>query len=153
RSLVVLEAESSVATHQTGRNSGVIHSGLYYKPGSSKAVNCVAGREAMYRYCGEHGIPFRRCGKIVVATREDELPRLEELRRRGVANGLEGLDLLDRAALRALEPEVDGIAGIHVREAGIVDYGAVARAFAEDVTAAGGEIRCGARVESVRRDG
>src|SRR5690606_12055197 len=97
RSLVVLEAESSVATHQTGRNSGVIHSGLYYKPGSSKAVNCVAGREAMYRYCGEHGIPFRRCGKIVVATREDELPRLEELRRRGVANGLEGLELLDRA--------------------------------------------------------
>lgn len=147
--VVVLEAETRVAAHQTGRNSGVVHSGLYYKPGSSKAENCAAGREAMYRYCEERGVPFKRCGKVVVATREDERPRLEELRLRGTANGLRDLRIMDRAELRELEPEVDGIAGLHVTEAGIVDYGEVARRFAEDVLAAGGEIRTGARVHAV----
>ena len=151
--LVVLEAEERLASHQTGRNSGVIHSGLYYKPGSLKAQNCVAGREAMYRYCEEEGIPHRRSGKIVVAIRESELPALEELRRRGEANGLEGLRVLDRAELRELEPEVDAIAGLWVREAGIVDYREVARAIARDVEAGGGEIRTGARVSAVETRG
>src|SRR5712675_1920469 len=91
---IVVEAERRLASHQTGHNSGVIHSGLYYKPGSWKAKFCSEGREAMYRFCGDHGIPHERCGKIVVATSEDEIPRLEELHRRGTANGLQGLKWL-----------------------------------------------------------
>src|ERR1700687_5366705 len=94
RSLVVLEAEGRLAGHQTGNNSGVIHSGLYYKPGSQKARNCVEGREAMYRFCQEHAIPHDRCGKVVVALEERELPALDELQRRGLANGLQGLKRL-----------------------------------------------------------
>lgn len=154
RRLVVLEAEAEVGAHQSGHNSGVIHSGLYYRPGSLKASNCAAGRDAMYRYCEEAGIPHRRCGKLVVATRESELPALEELRRRGEANGLQDLRLLDAEALRELEPAVDAIAGLWVREAGIVDYGAVTRSFRRDVEEAGGEVRTGARVLGVvARDG
>jgi L-2-hydroxyglutarate oxidase len=146
RRLVVLEAEDRVAGHQTGHNSGVIHSGLYYRPGSLKAQNCIAGREAMYRYCEEAGIPHRRCGKIIVATHEGELPGLEALRRRGTENGLGQLRILGPDELRDLEPEVVGVAGMQVREAGIVDFGAVAAAFARDVGELGGEIRLGARV-------
>jgi L-2-hydroxyglutarate oxidase len=153
RRVVVLEAEASVAEHQSGRNSGVVHSGLYYRPGSLKAKNCIAGRDLMYRYCEENGIPHRRSGKIVVATRESELPRLEALRQRGTENGLEGLRRLDRDALREIEPEVDGIAGIHVKEAGIADYRAVSQSFAADVRTMGGEIRLGARVVDVRLEG
>lgn len=149
RGVVVLEAEDRIGTHQTGHNSGVIHSGLYYKPGSLKAQNCFAGREAMYRYCEEKGIRHRRSGKIIVATRPDELPRLEELKRRGDANGLRELRLLGRPELREIEPEVDGIAGLRILEAGIVDYGEVAQAFRRDVEAGGGEVRTAARVESV----
>lgn len=147
--VVVLEAEDRIATHQTGHNSGVIHSGLYYKPGSLKAQNCFAGREAMYRYCEEKGIRHRRSGKIIVATRADELPRLEELRRRGDANGLRELRILGRPELRELEPEVDAIAGLRILEAGIVDYGEVAQAFQRDIEAKGGEVRTAARVDSV----
>jgi L-2-hydroxyglutarate oxidase len=146
RRLVVLEAEERIASHQTGHNSGVIHSGLYYRPGSLKARDCIAGREAMYRYCEEAGVPHRRCGKIIVATREDELPGLEKLRRRGTANGLDRLRILGPDELRDLEPEVVGIAGMHIQEAGIVDFGAVAAAFAGDISELGGEIRLGARV-------
>ncbi len=94
-SLVLLEKEQRLAQHQTGHNSGVIHSGLYYRPGSLKAQNCTAGREALYRFCAEHAVPHERCGKIVVATRESELPQLTELERRGRENGLEGLERLD----------------------------------------------------------
>src|SRR5713101_4609045 len=104
--LVVLEAEDRLAAHQTGNNSGVIHSGLYYKPGSLKARNCVEGREAMVRFCGEHGIPHERCGKVVVATRESELPALEELERRGRANGLRGLRRLTPADIHEQEPHI-----------------------------------------------
>src|SRR5437868_12461802 len=103
-SLVVLEAEDRLGAHQTGHNSGVIHSGLYYKPGSLKARNCVEGRELMYRYCQEHGIAHERCGKVVVATRESELPALQELERRGRENGLEGLRRLGPEKIRELEP-------------------------------------------------
>jgi L-2-hydroxyglutarate oxidase len=150
-SLVVLEAEDRVAAHQTGHNSGVIHSGLYYKPGSLKAKNCVEGREAMVRFCQEHGIAHERCGKVVVATRPDELPALDELERRGRANGLRGLQRLSPEQIREYEPHVAGIVGLHVPETGIVDYVQVARKYAEIVGAAGGEIRLGSRVLACRR--
>jgi (S)-2-hydroxyglutarate dehydrogenase len=150
-SLVVLEAEDRLAPHQTGNNSGVIHSGLYYKPGSQKARTCVEGREALYRFCAEHGIAHERCGKLVVATAPDELPRLDELARRGGANGLEGLSRLGAEELREVEPHVAGIAGLLVPQTGIVDYTAVTNAFADEVRAHGGEIVLRARLGRVRR--
>jgi L-2-hydroxyglutarate oxidase len=150
-SLVVLEAEDRLAAHQSGHNSGVIHSGLYYKPGSLKARNCVAGREAMYRFCQEHGIPHERCGKVVVALHESELPALEELERRGRANGLQGLRRLSGHEIREHEPHITGIAGLHVPETGIVDYPRVTATFAELVRQAGGVIQLGARVHGCRR--
>ena len=153
RSVLVLEAEDRLAAHQTGNNSGVIHSGLYYKPGSLKAANCVAGREAMYRFCQEHGLPHERCGKIVVATREDELPRLANLEQRGGANGLEGMKRLTPEEIREREPHVTGIAGLWVPQTGIVDYIAVTAKFAQIVRDAGGEIRLSSRVLAVRRNG
>ncbi|MCS7045826.1 MAG: L-2-hydroxyglutarate oxidase [Gemmataceae bacterium] len=151
RKLIVLEAEADVAQHQSGHNSGVIHSGLYYKPGSHKARNCTAGREALYRFCAEHGIAHERCGKIVVAVDPAELPALDELERRGRANGLSRLRRLSAAELRDHEPHVAGIAGLYVPETGIVDYRAVARKYAELVQANGGEIRLKARVTNVCR--
>lgn len=151
--IIVLEAETKLAAHQTGNNSGVIHSGLYYKPGSLKARNCVEGREAMYRFCEEHGIPHDRCGKLVVATSPAQMPALEELDRRGRANGLKGLRRLEADELKEYEPAVVGIAGLHVDETGIVDYTAVTNAFAGIVREAGGEIRTGARVTAARRQG
>lgn len=149
--VVVLEAEPTLAAHQTGHNSGVIHSGLYYKPGSLKARNCVEGREAMYRFCAEHQIPHDRCGKLVVATEPSHLPALEELERRGRANGLEGLRRLRAEELTEYEPAVVGIAGLHVPHTGIVDYTAVTTAFGRIVSEAGGEVWTGARVSSVTR--
>jgi L-2-hydroxyglutarate oxidase len=107
--LILLEAEDRFATHQTGHNSGVIHSGLYYKPGSKKAQYCVEGREAMYRFCAEYGVPHERCGKIVVATSEDEFPRLEELNRRGEANGLKGIRWITREEIKEYEPHASGL--------------------------------------------
>ena len=147
-----MEAEDRVAAHQTGHNSGVIHSGLYYKPGSAKASNCADGRERLYRFCQDHGIPHERCGKVVVATRADELPALAELERRGQANGLRGLRRLDAAGLREHEPHVWGIAGLYVPETGIVDYKAVTRAYAEVVTAAGGRVELNAALRGCRRE-
>jgi (S)-2-hydroxyglutarate dehydrogenase len=149
--VIVLEAEAALAQHQTGHNSGVIHSGLYYKPGSLKARNCAEGRLALYRFCEEHQIPHERCGKLVVATRPSELPALEELERRGRANGLDGLRRLTAEELKEYEPHVAGIAGLHVAETGIVDYTAVTLAFARLVADAGGEVRTGARVLHVAR--
>ncbi|MGQ9632238.1 MAG: L-2-hydroxyglutarate oxidase [bacterium] len=150
-SLVVLEAEGRLAAHQTGNNSGVIHSGLYYKPGSLKARNCVEGREAIYRFCQEHGIPHERCGKIVIATHKGELSTLEELERRGRANGLRGLRKLGPGEIREYEPFASGIAGLFVPETGIVDFARVTQAFADIVCESGGEIRTGARVFGFRR--
>ena len=149
-SVVVLEAESRLAAHQSGNNSGVIHAGLYYKPGSLKARNCVEGREAMYRFCDEHGIRAERCGKLVVATEERELPRLDELERRGRANGLEGLERLGPEGIREREPHAAGIAGLWVPQTGVVDFGQVTRAMADVVRGAGGEILTGARVHGCR---
>jgi (S)-2-hydroxyglutarate dehydrogenase len=151
--LVVLEAEDRLATHQTGHNSGVIHSGLYYKPGSLKARNCADGRELMYRYCAENGIAHERCGKVVVATTEGELPALAELERRGTANGLKGLRRLGPAELKEHEPHVSGVAGLHVAETGIVDYKQVAESFAAKVRQRGGDVRLDARLVGVSRSG
>jgi L-2-hydroxyglutarate oxidase len=143
--VAVLEVEATVGVHQTGHNSGVIHSGLYYRPGSRKAATCAAGREALYAYLAERGIAHERCGKVVVAVEADELPRLDELERRGRANGLAGVERLDAAGLAEHEPHAAGLAGLWVPETGIVDYVAVARAFADDVRAAGGEVATGVR--------
>jgi L-2-hydroxyglutarate oxidase len=151
--VTVLEAESHLATHQTGRNSGVIHAGLYYKPGSLKARNCTAGREALYRYCAEHGVPAERCGKLVVATTSEELPALDELERRGRANGLRGLRRLSAGELDEVEPEVRGLAGLLVPETGIVDYAQVTAALAGDLRRLDGEVRTDARVLSLARSG
>jgi L-2-hydroxyglutarate oxidase len=149
-SVEVLEAEDRVAAHQTGHNSGVIHSGLYYKPGSLKAQNCAAGREALYAFLAERGIPHARCGKLVVATRPDEVPRLDELMARGLANGLQGLRRVGPRELREREPHVAGIAGLVVPDTGVVDYVQVTRAYAAAVVAAGGAVTTGARVTGVR---
>ncbi|MFN4259667.1 MAG: L-2-hydroxyglutarate oxidase [Gemmataceae bacterium] len=152
-SLIVLEAEDRLAAHQTGHNSGVIHSGIYYKPGSLKARNCVAGREALYRFCQEHGIPHERCGKLIVATEEHELSMLEELLRRGQANGLQGVRRLDRAEIAEHEPHITGRAGLLVPETGIVDFVRVAETFADHVRQAGGVIQIGTRLRRCRRLG
>lgn len=152
-SLIVLEQESTLAAHQTGNNSGVIHSGLYYKPGSLKAKNCLVGREAMYRFCQEHGIAHDRCGKLVVAVEESELPRLDELERRGNANGLKGVCRLRAEELRDYEPHVAGIAGLLVPETGIVDYKQVTEAYGRIVTEAGGTVQTESRVAGFRRVG
>jgi L-2-hydroxyglutarate oxidase len=149
--VVVLEAEDKLAGHQTGHNSGVIHSGLYYKPGSLKAKNCTVGRETMYRFCKEQGIAHDACGKIVVATLPEELPALDELERRGKANGLQGLKRLSQGELRQYEPHVAGIAGLHVPQTGIVDFPAVTEAYARLVREQGGEVRTGSRVIRVHR--
>ncbi len=149
--LIVVEAEGRLAAHQTGHNSGVIHSGLYYKPGSLKARNCAEGRELMYRYCAENGIAHERCGKVVVATTEAELPALEELHRRGTANGLKDLRRLSPVELRDLEPHVAGIAGLFVAETGIVDYKQVAESYGKQIRNAGGDIQLDARVTGVRK--
>jgi L-2-hydroxyglutarate oxidase len=148
---VVLEAEDGLARHQTGHNSGVIHSGLYYKPGSLKARMCRAGLEAMYRFCAEEGVPTRRCGKLVVAVRADELPRLATLEERGRANGVT-LRRLGPEEIKEHEPEVVGLAGLWIDETGVVDYSRVTEAMARRLVRLGGEVRTGHRVVSIVRD-
>ncbi|HYX68377.1 MAG TPA: FAD-dependent oxidoreductase, partial [Terriglobales bacterium] len=120
--LAVLEKEARLAAHQSGHNSGVIHSGIYYKPGSLKAETCVEGAAAMLAFCREHAIPHLVCGKVVVATDEAEVPALEELRRRGEANGVPGLRLLSAEELRALEPHAAGVRALHVPGTAVTDY-------------------------------
>ena len=153
RSVVVLEAEDRIATHQTGHNRGVIHSGLYYKPGSLKARLCVEGREAMYAFCAEHGVTHERCGKLVVATADAEVPALAELERRGIANGLTGLRRLTPAEAREREPHVACVTALLVPDTGIVDYVAVCAAYARRVAAAGGAIITGAALRRARPEG
>jgi len=149
---IVLEAENRLAAHQTGHNSGVIHSGLYYKPGSVKARTCRAGLEAMYRFCAEENVPHKRCGKLVVAIRQEELPRLAALEDRGRANGVV-FKRLRAEELSEYEPEVVGIAGLWVEETGVVDYSVVARAMVKRLVRLGGEVRTDHRVLAIRRDG
>jgi (S)-2-hydroxyglutarate dehydrogenase len=150
--LVVLEKEAAVAQHQTGHNSGVIHSGLYYRPGSLRAELCVRGAEAMRRFCDAHDVPHLEVGKVVVAESAAELPRLDELERRGRLNGVPGLRRLDASGLRAVEPEARGIAALHSPLTGIVDYGAVARALAGELTARGASLRTGEALVASRPD-
>ncbi len=150
-SLIVLEAEERIATHQTGHNSGVIHSGIYYKPGSLKARNCVAGREELYRFCQDHGIVHEKCGKVIVATHADEMPLLEELERRGNANGVDGVRKLSATELREYEPHVAGLAGLLVAVTGIVNYVEVTQTYARLTAERGGVIWTGARVRRVER--
>ena len=151
-SLAVLEAEERLATHQTGHNTGVIHSGLYYPPGSAKARLCAAGREALYRFLDEEGLPYRRSGKLVVAVDAGEVPRLDELERRGRANGLAGLRRLSAGEIRELEPHAAGVAGLWVAETGLVDFAAVAERIAARLRASGGTVVTGARVTRVVRE-
>lgn len=151
--IAVVEKENRVAAHQTGHNSGVIHSGLYYKPGSLKARNCVAGAASMKRFCQENGVQYEECGKLVVACDSDEVTRLSALHERGNANGVPGLRMLERDQFREIEPYCDGIRALHVPSTGIVDYTAVAQKYAELIRRAGGEIVFGAKVVGLRDDG
>src|SRR4051794_6518656 len=153
--VVVLERAGGVAAGQTGANSGVVHAGIYYAPGSLKARLCVRGRELLEDFCAERDVPLRRAGKLVVALAPEELERLDELERRGRANGVPGLRRLEgQQALREVEPHVRGLAALHSPATGVVDFGAVARALAADVVAHRGELRLGAEVTgAVRRGG
>jgi L-2-hydroxyglutarate oxidase len=144
--LVVLEKEGEVAAHQTGNNSGVIHAGLYYKPGSLKARTVVEGARLMVEFCQEHNLPYDLCGKVVVAVNEDELSRLEELYRRGTANGVLGLTRITGDEIKEYEPHGTGVAGLWSPNTGIVDYTAVARTYAKIVQQGGGEVRLNAEV-------
>ncbi len=149
--LLLLEKEDHVGRHQSGHNSGVIHSGIYYKPGSLKAKLCVAGAAAMVEFCREHGIPHQICGKIIVATEEEEFPRLEELWRRGIANGLTGLKSIGPEELREIEPNATGLRAIVVPSTGITNYAAVCDKYAELISAQGGTILTSHTVRGLKR--
>jgi 2-hydroxyglutarate dehydrogenase len=146
RSVCVFEKEKRLGTHQTGHNSGVVHAGIYYAPGSLKAELCVEGAARLYEYCDGRGIPYEKCGKLIVATDSAELPGLEELERRGRANGVVGLRRVDADGIREIEPHATGVAGLHSPNTGIVDFAAVAAAYAEDLRDAGGSLELGCEV-------
>src|SRR6185312_10470535 len=151
--ILLLEKESKLAPNQTGNNSGVLHSGLYYKPGSEKAKLSVSGLQQMVVFCREYGIAHEQCGKIVVATKENELPRLENLWERGNANGLLGLRKLNPAQIKEIEPHAAGLAAIHVPQEGIVDYPAVCQKLGELIRKNDGEIKLNTRVQKIVSDG
>ncbi|MEM9329309.1 MAG: L-2-hydroxyglutarate oxidase [Bacteroidota bacterium] len=150
--IAVLEKEPQLCAHQTGHNSGVIHSGLYYKPGSYKAKNCVDGYNQLIRFCEEEEVPYEICGKVVVATRKDQIPQLQTLGQRGQKNGLKGLIALkSKEQLQEFEPHVNGVAGLYVPQTGIIDYEEVARKYAEKFRHFGGEIFVNNEVKKVRK--
>lgn len=151
--LILIEKEATVAQHQTGHNSGVIHSGLYYKPGSLKAINCRAGYKKMLNFCRDYSIPHDICGKVVVATSAAELSRLDELYRRGVANGLTGLKFLQPNEIVEVEPHCKGVRGLFVPQTGIVDYQAVANKYMELLSDMGAEIVFGETIVDIVRRG
>jgi L-2-hydroxyglutarate oxidase LhgO len=151
-SVLVLEKESSVGLHQTGHNSGVLHSGIYYKPGSLKAQIAVRGAREMVRFCEEHDVPFELSGKVIVAASEEERPRLEALLARGRENGVSGLRVLSREELREIEPHARGVAALHSASTGIVSFRAVADAMASSIESAGGQVRTNARLLGFRRE-
>ena len=152
--VTVFEKENRLAAHQTGRNSGVVHAGLYYQPGTLKARLCAAGRTGIRDYCAEKGLPYREVGKLVVAVDASELPALAEIERRSRANGVPGLVRLDdRAGIRAIEPHAAGIAAVHSPHTAAVDYAAITEAMAQDVRAAGGSIRTGEQVLALHLEG
>ena len=150
--IVVLEKEREIGAHQTSHNSGVVHAGIYYAPGSLKARLCRRGLGLLRDFCGAHGLPYEACGKVVVATHDGEIEPLKRLAERAAANGVPGLRWLDAQELTTVEPNVRGVAGLHSPETAIADFAAVARAFADEITAAGGEIRTGAAVARVGHD-
>jgi len=145
----VLERETALGTHQSSHNSGVVHAGIYYKPGSLKARLCVEGARELYSYCAERGIACERCGKLIVATDRSELPRLQELERRATANGVPGVRRIDAAEIERIEPHARGIAALHSPETGVVDFPAVTRAFARDILDSGGAIVTACEVRDV----
>ena len=149
--LVILEKEDILAAHQTGHNSGVIHSGIYYKPGSLKAKLCTEGRKLLWAYCDEKGIEYRGVGKLIVATEERELPLLDDLYNRGLQNGIEGLEIVDAQGILEREPHARGIKAIFSPVTGIVDYGVVARSYGDDITAMGGDIFTKREVRAIER--
>jgi L-2-hydroxyglutarate oxidase LhgO len=148
--LLLLEKEAGPGRHQTGHNSGVLHCGLYYKPGSTKARLAVQGIRRMVEFCAQHDVPYELCGKIVVATEAEEIPRLHSLLERGTANGLEGLQLLGPEQIREIEPNAAGLAAIRVPQEGIVDYPAAADAMVKEIRARGGEIRFSSEVTKLQ---
>lgn len=152
KKVLVLEKENALARHQTGHNSGVLHSGIYYKPGSLKAENCREGKKAMERFCAEHGIDYDVCGKVIVAVAEDEIPRLERILERGQQNRVK-CEMIDAGRLRELEPHAAGVKAIWVPEAGIVNYGQVCRKLADLVQEREGRIETNSRVTAIRHDG
>lgn len=147
--IAIFEKEADTARHQTGHNSGVIHSGIYYRPGSLRARMAVAGSKRMMAFCAEHGIPYDRCGKVIVATAESQLPALEELARRAEANGVPGTRLIGPEELKELEPHATGLRALHVPSAGIVNYSLVAEAYRTLFEQAGGQVRTGANVHAI----
>ncbi len=149
-SVCVLEREQGIAAHQSSHNSGVIHAGIYYAPGSLKARLCVAGANQLYAYCEQRGIPYARCGKLIVAVKNSELAGLDELERRGRANGVAGLRRVDAAGMRKIEPHCRGVAGLHSPNTGVVDFAVVAAAFAEDLLQAGGTLVTACQVHGVQ---
>jgi (S)-2-hydroxyglutarate dehydrogenase len=150
KTIVVLEKENAVAKHQTGRNSGVLHSGVYYRPGSLRALNCRAGKEAMEDFCRREGLPFDVCGKVIVAVDEKQFPQLDRTLANGTANGVR-CERIGPERLREIEPHCAGLAALHVPEAGIVDYAQVARRLAEIVIKQGSRVVTSARVTAIRR--
>ncbi len=150
--VVVLEKEAEVGEHQTGHNSGVLHSGIYYKPGSLRAVNCRAGKRAMEEFCEAHGVAYDICGKVIVAVNEDELPQLMRIYDRGQQNGVR-CELIGPQRLKELEPHAAGVKAIHVPEAGIVNFRAVCQKLAQLLAARGGEVHCNSRAMAVRQSG
>ena len=151
-SLILIEAENKLAAHQTGRNSGVIHSGLYYKPGSLKASNCVDGRNLLYEFCEKNRIKYERCGKIVVAVNKNEIPRLNELERRGKENGLKDIKRLTKDEIKNYEPHAAGIEGLFVGETGVVDYTEVTEAYKKIILNYEGEVKTNCKFLSLSRD-
>src|ERR1039457_5501814 len=150
-SVVLIEAENKFAPHQTGNNSGVIHSGLYYKPGSLKAKNCIEGRELMYRFCEENNIKYDRCGKIVIAVNDYEVPALHELEKRGLENGIKGLKRISREEIKEHEPHANGILGLFIAETGIVNYSLVTEKYVELITQSGGTVLTSTKFLSLAR--
>ena len=152
RKVAVVEKEEQPGSHQTGHNSGVIHSGIYYRPGSLKALLCVSGSAQLVRFCRDHGVSHEVCGKVVVATRPEEAAGLHELHRRGTANGVPGLRLLKPGEVRAFEPHVRCLSGLHVPTTGIVDFQRVAHAYGAVFRDSGGTVYLGHRVEGIRKE-
>ena len=150
--VVVLEKEDDIARHQTGHNSGVIHAGIYYAPGSAKASFCYTGSKMLRRFCDERGVPYEMCGKVIVAVDDAEVPRLMELHRRGRMNGVASLEVIGPERLREIEPHAAGVRAVYSPETGIVDYGVVAQAFVAELIENGGEVLTGARVVGLSAD-